>query len=66
MKWLVYNALFSVAYLAMLPSFLLRMKRRGGYKARMGDRFADYPEIFTDTYAIKGERNEDPLKQVET
>ena len=43
MKWFVYNILFSVAYLAMLPSFLLRMKRRGGYKARMGDRFAKYP-----------------------
>ena len=43
MKWLVYNALFSVAYATMLPSFLLRMKRRGGYKARMGDRFANYP-----------------------
>ena len=43
MKWALYNALFSVAYAAMLPSFLLRMKRRGGYKARMGDRFANYP-----------------------
>ena len=43
MKWFVYNALFAVAYTAMLPSFLLRMKRRGGYRARMGDRFADYP-----------------------
>ena len=27
----------------MLPSFLLRMKRRGGYRARMGDRFGRYP-----------------------
>ena len=44
MKWFVYNALFTVAYFAMLPSFLLRMKRRGGYKARMGDRFAKYPD----------------------
>ena len=44
MKWFVYNALFTVAYVAMLPSFLLRMKRRGGYKARMGDRFAKYPD----------------------
>ena len=43
MKWLLYNALFSLAYLAMMPSFLLRMKRRGGYRARMGDRFARYP-----------------------
>ena len=43
MKWFLYNGLFAVAYLAMLPSFLLRMKRRGGYRARMGDRFGRYP-----------------------
>ena len=43
MKWFIYNVLFAVAYLAMMPSFLLRMKRRGGYRARMGDRFARYP-----------------------
>ena len=43
MKWLVYNLLFAVAYVALLPSFLLRMKRRGGYRARMGDRFGRYP-----------------------
>ena len=42
-KWFLYNGLFAVAYLAMLPSFLLRMKRRGGYRARMGDRFGRYP-----------------------
>ena len=34
MKWILYNALFAVAYTVMLPSFLLRMKRRGGYRAR--------------------------------
>ena len=44
MKWFIYNCLFFVAYLVMMPSFLLRMKRRGGYKARMGDRFGKYPE----------------------
>ena len=44
MKWLLYNVLFAVAYCAMMPAFLLRMKRRGGYRARMGDRFARYPE----------------------
>ena len=43
MKWFVSNCLFAVAYLAMMPSFLLRMKRRGGYRARMGDRFGRYP-----------------------
>ena len=30
--------------MVMLPSFLLRMKRRGGYRARMGDRFGRYPK----------------------
>ena len=44
LKWLIYNALFFVAYMVMMPSFLLRMKRRGGYRARMGDRFGRYPE----------------------
>lgn len=43
MKWTLYNLLFGIAYLAMLPSFLVRMMRRGGYKARMGDRFGRYP-----------------------
>ena len=44
MKWIVYNALFGVVYPFLLPGFLLRMARRGGYKARMGDRFALYPQ----------------------
>lgn len=43
MKWAVYNALFGVVWLFLLPGFLLRMFRRGGYAARMGDRFALYP-----------------------
>ena len=43
MKWFIYNLAFAVVYVLMLPSFLLRMKRRGGYKARMGDRFGRYP-----------------------
>ena len=44
MKWILYKLLFAVAYMAMMPSFLLRMKRRGGYRARMGDRFGRYPD----------------------
>lgn len=43
MKWLVYNALFALVFPFLLPGFLLRMLRRGGYRARMGDRFALYP-----------------------
>ena len=48
MKWLLYNALFAVAYTVMLPSFLLRMKRRGGYRARFADRFGRYPKEIID------------------
>ena len=44
MKWVVYNLLFAAVYPFLLPGFLLRMLRRGGYAARMGDRFALYPE----------------------
>ena len=43
MKWFAYNLLFSVVWVFLLPGFLLRMCRRGGYAARMGDRFALYP-----------------------
>ena len=43
MKWAVYNLLFAFAFPLMLPGFLVRMLRRGGYRARMGDRFALYP-----------------------
>ena len=44
MKWCAYNILFALVYPFLLPGFLLRMIRRGGYAARMGDRFALYPE----------------------
>ena len=44
MRWWLYNVLFAAAYLFMLPHFLLRMKRRGGYRSRMGDRFGRYPD----------------------
>ena len=44
MKWAVYNLLFLAAFPLMLPGFLVRMLRRGSYAARMGDRFALYPE----------------------
>ena len=43
MRWFFYNLLFAVAYTAMLPQFALRMKRRGGYRNRFGDRFGRYP-----------------------
>ena len=44
LKRVVYNLLFAAVYPFLLPGFLVRMARRGGYAARMGDRFALYPE----------------------
>ncbi len=44
LKWFIYNALFAIAYVAMLPKFLFRMARRGGYKNRFSDRLGKYPE----------------------
>ena len=43
MKWLVYNLLFAAVYPLLLPGFLVRMLRRGGYAKRFADRFALYP-----------------------
>lgn len=56
MKWLVYNALFAVVYAAMLPAFLLRMARRGGYRARFADRFGRYPADVRERLASLGGR----------
>ena len=44
MKWIVYNLLFAAVYPFLLPGFLLRMLRRGGYANRFWDRFALYPD----------------------
>lgn len=44
MKWLIYNLLFAIAYVLMMPKFLFRMCRRGGYANRFNDRFGLYPE----------------------
>ena len=54
MKWTIYNILFLIVYPFLLPGFLLRMLRRGGYAARFGDRFALYPE---DILAKLGRRD---------
>ena len=52
MKWLVYNLAFSLVFPALLPGFLLRMMRRGGYRARMGDRFALYPKEILEKFGV--------------
>jgi len=44
MKWLAYNLLFGLAYLLMLPKFLIRMCRRGGYARFFLQRIGLYSE----------------------
>jgi len=40
--WIIYNLLFPVGFLFLLPRFLIRMMRRGGYKAHFSERFGVY------------------------
>lgn len=50
-RWWLYTLLFTLAYFFMTPYFLYRMKRRGGYKVRFGDRFGRYPQEVIDRLA---------------
>ena len=54
MKWAIYNVLFAAVYPFLLPGFAVRMLRRGGYAARMGDRFALYPDEVRTALARPG------------
>jgi len=47
MRWILYNIVFSLLYLLLLPHFAVRMMRRGGYKERFGDRFGRLPDDIT-------------------
>lgn len=51
MRWWIYQALFAVVYVALLPRFLLRMCRRGGYANRFADRFGHYPREVSEKLA---------------
>ncbi len=56
MKFALYNLLFALVFPLMLPGFLLRMLRRGGYRARMWDRFGLYPSAITDAFRADAPR----------
>lgn len=61
MRWIIYDICFFLAYLAMAPHFLLRMRRRGGYRAKFGQRFGRYaPEDLAKLRAM----HEDGAKPV--
>ena len=42
MIWIFYNLLFPLVFLLMLPKFLTRMARRGGYRRHFEQRFGIY------------------------
>lgn len=42
MIWIFYNLLFPVVFLLMLPKFISRMMRRGGYRRHFEQRFGRY------------------------
>lgn len=50
MKGLLYNLIFAGVFPFLLPGFLLRMLRRGGYAARLGDRFGLYPAEIVERF----------------
>ena len=63
MIWLIYNSLFLIAFIVMLPKYLLRMRKRGGYKAdfmqRLGvysaevlDRLGHQPRIWVHAVSV--------------
>lgn len=52
MLWAIYQVLFTVGFLLMLPRFLVRMRRRGGYGAHFGERLGRYsPETAAELAA---------------
>ena len=42
MFWILYNILFTIGYILLLPHFVARMLRRGGYRRNFGERFGRY------------------------
>jgi 3-deoxy-D-manno-octulosonic-acid transferase len=44
MIWIIYNLLFPIGFLLMLPKFLTRMARRGGYRRHFEQRIGVYGE----------------------
>ncbi len=42
MRWFFYNIFFAVGYTLMLPTFIARMRKRGGYKTDFGQRLGKF------------------------
>lgn len=48
---LIYNLFFPLAFVALLPGYLLRMFRRGGYRDKFGQRFGNYHATDRERFA---------------
>ena len=51
--WLIYNILFALGFTAMLPWFLVRMLRRGGYRAGFMQRLGCYDAALRQRLAAR-------------
>lgn len=50
----IYNVLFPLAFLALLPGYLARMLRRGGYREKFGQRFGRFAPADRARLAVGG------------
>lgn len=53
MLWILYNLLFPLVFLLMLPKFLTRMIRRGGYRAHFEQRIGIFGQDIKARFAEK-------------
>jgi 3-deoxy-D-manno-octulosonic-acid transferase len=49
----IYNLFFPLVFLALLPGYLLRMMRRGGYSEKFGQRFGRYSDADRERFASR-------------
>lgn len=54
MRWIIYNVLFHVGYVLLLPKFLWRMCRRGGYARGFMQRFGVYEDSLRRRLQVGG------------
>jgi len=54
MIWALYNLLFPVVFLCLMPKYLVRMAKRGGYAKDFAERFGKYPPEVASKLAAPG------------
>lgn len=52
--WCLYNFLFPIVFLLLLPKYLLRMAKRGGYAKDFPERFGSYPPLVKEKLSAPG------------